>query len=960
MNFGLSCNWLDAAGKFSRCEDPTWDGGECSSRKRTAAENSLNFVKDDACKRENERPLKYTFTTSIGNACANLEGDVECKKFDGLKDYMKDINYCLYPIKERKGSTDFYPNKAFPIACGNASKGCSSNSSAPPGRNWINFRQCLSFSTAPNCAHLGVQTPYLLSVTSLSDIYPIWPLVTPGGVASSTEMVAAYAVNSLSRGFDCGKTTVYGKSYDQLPHVAGNTVMDSGFMQIQSKLGPSVTSVQPASVFLHGMWPVVDLFAAGQTAQLIWPEVADQDSGKPIKKCSTTKRSCTTDADCESASSFGGWGSKHREKCVDVVAKRDGYAKICPGANDWTSWDDGQPLYSYWGHTDVDSVLMCARKVTSGSRSFDRPNHDKAGKLPQVCETYFGSGVNWDSDHLAKVLQDCRGDKEVSYRCHEHCMWALKCQDAFNSVGVDQASRTGIENLQKVVALSAQNFDKIGRDPSSCCSEGLCENQLQRSIAPAIPAVFASYQEDLYNPSEEQASPRMTCHGKDEAWVNKVDGLQSCLHKCNECDGSLGSAAHCDGMRCEYAHYNATWCTLFPSCDTPIEDPYGGTLYTRGNAEAWHQETTEASATHLLGDANRVPSGALYGNRACRDEGAHGDANVVAVNGLSLSECADACAQQNYTQTRYACSISREFCFPNEEDATFWPCGDRADTPEHGSCVPAHEIRWDPHPSPSGWQKYAPVECGFFSFYGAKWDHQYSDIVHPVDIGSDTTCTLYPKGYFKTDGTCDRQAPFPQGWAVWPAPKATTWSRDDVDCTNPGGNSSARTCSRGVSESYARAFLDTGLSETQFLGTVQQRQLQQGSKCGPSTAGSCDTNLGLTCTNGRCAGPVPGEAHGPCKVEKRCHFSGVSCTLGAAGLSATGQHQSAGGAHDSCYDNESWLHSDPFDQCIPLAVCNAGLTCRHAGSSSSDSSGFWMTEAWRPGGTCVPTGSTGS
>ena len=904
LNFGLSCNWLDAHGKFSRCEDDNWDGGECSSRKRTVPQNSLNFKTAKACARANHHPFEFTYTTTTGNACRNLEGDVECSPFDGLAALLHDSDSCLYPIKERKGSTAFtYRHKAFPIACASASEGCTSNSGAPSGRNWINFRQCLSFSEASNCAHLGVQTPYLLTVAQMPPQTRIWSIVTPGGVASSTEMVAAYAVNSLSRGFGCGSTTVLGKSHE---HFDENlTVADTGFLRIQGRIAE-----RP-----QFMWPVVDLFAAGHTGQLVYPEVATQDNHKPIKRCSTSKKACSTDEECITETSFG--GGSLVEKCVDVIAERDSYARICPGAHDWTDWESnssGAALYSLAKYQHVDSVMSCMEQVT-GSQTFDLPNHDPQASVPSVCSRYFGPSVTWDSDHVSEVVQHCRGDEEVSYRCHEHCMWALKCWDGAHSIGADHS--TGVKNLQKIAALHEQNFDAMGRDPSSCCSEGLCENQLQQSIASAVPAVFASYQPPKARANSESAA-RKTCYSRDEAWVNKVDGLQDCMAACHECDGS---SSNCDGLRCEYAHYNATWCTLFPHCETEIEDPYGGHLYTRADVEAYHAESNNSG---LLGDADWVPPGAIYGNRLCIDQGSGWDANQIVINGLSLSECADACAQQNYWQRRKECTESREWCKTNSD------CGSSG-----GTCEYVRDIRIVADGSEEWtWEKYDPAECGFFSFYGGKWNHaemgDCADCREPEHMGSETTCTLYPKEFFgsvQNGLTCQHPRMAPQGWAVWPAPKETTWSRHHEDCTKPGQDPRGRECSRGVSESYARVFLDQGFAEVQHK---PGKGLSQGSQC--SSAAACDSSLGLTCRNGRCAGPAPGEAQGPCVVEKKCHKSHASCTIGSEG-------------HDSCGTD---------DQCIPIGTCHAGLTCTYGGSPPSGSSGFWMTHSWKPGGICRP------
>ena len=923
MNFGLSCNWLDSEGKFSRCADRHWDGRECAGRKRSRVANSLNIKSGAACHRENERPfVKYTYTTTTGNACANLKGDVECKMFDGLKDYMEGSDYCLYPIKERKGSTDFYPNKAFPIACGSASEGCTSNHGASAKRNWINFRQCLSFSDAPNCAHLGVQTPYLRSVLGLHDGYKIYPLVTPGGVASSTEMVAAYAVNAFSRGFGCGEATIFGKTAEEGPAIArGNTALDSTFLTIQAKLNAASASPRP----VLAMWPVIDLFEAGKTGALEPPAHASQDiRDRWNKACSTSLTSCVTDGHCP-----------NQERCVDVGGERDGYAMVCPGAAPWgrggTKWKESDPVYSYQeAVAHIHTVADCMKQV-SGSEGLDRPNHDPGSMAAPVCQTLFKGSDIWDDPgHVEKVVETCRGPKEASYLCNEHCMWALKCVDAYNSAGATPATR--LANIRKVAALHKQNFDAQSRDPSSCCSDALCESQLEASLAPAIPAVSASYQPP--NPTGlTDPGQGATCYSRDEARIHKVDGLQSCFSECLDCRGGSGT---CD-INCAFVHYNATWCTMFPDCAVQIPDPYGGTLYTRADVEAWHQESIAAAHTGLLGDETRIPPGAMFGNRMCENLGFDSaNEKFVAIHGLSLSECADACQKQNYWQPRSECSVTRDWC------KTTADCGVGA-----GTCRPVHSISTA---QSFTWEKYTPQECGSFGFYGGEWDHlscSGNDCEQSEDVGATTTCMLYPKGNWEPDdpecsGGSSKTAP--QGWAVWPVPKEVTWSADQLDCTNPGGDPRGRTCSRAVPENYARLFLDQGLSEANKRNVAHPQEPHvwksvQGMEC-TSTA-ECDTTQGLTCSNGRCVGSAPGYAGGPCEVHTKCFKDKGECVLRITS--------------DDPEQEESWPSGcSENDQCVPYSGCNPGLKCSYADSSYSDFSGFWARHAWRPGGVCVP------
>ena len=937
-------------------------------------------------------------------------------------------DYCLYPIKERNGhKMTYYQNYAFPIACGSATKGCTSNSSAPSKRNWINFRQCLSFSAAPNCAHLGVQSPYLLALNLpltdqynepldpaavLDKHYKIFPLVTPGGVASSTEMVASYAVNAFSRGFGCGSDVVSDKSWTSdisefaqlYPSLDGPTrreltAAQSPFLTISQ----SLQSADVSTNALQFMWPVIDLFAAGQSGDLLPQEQVcgrglfggptTDDGCDVMKACSTSKLWCASDADCikPQPAVLSSRGMDTSEKCVDVGPKRDGYAMVCPGARDWTL-DDPHTIYSFYDASGVNDVDSCMEAVINNSDGLDKSNHDDVQDSP-ACGPYFQKGKTWDADQVWKVVEGCRGyvefsdksntgvsskdevnSKNVSSKCPEHCMWALKCYDAFHSIGVEDSTR--IKNVQKVVALNAENFDAQSKDPSSCCSDGQCELEIQKSLAPAIPAVFASYQpliDGSYEDLDETGllGKGRTCYSRDEATILKVNGLQQCFDQCHDGLNEDGSS-----YECNFVHYNATWCTLFPSCDTRIEDPYGGTLYSRDEVNQFQKEKEDKQRDGgLLGDANGVPPGALFGNRACStiDRGHYAPMNAtfhsaVYINNLTLSECADACAKQNYYQTRKECTEAstwmdgharaRQWCDTDSDCRDSWEAAENLG----GSCDSTHYT----------------FKCDTFSFYGGVWNHDpyhYSEALAagpsgPTEIGTNTTCTLWPTRFWTPVSDTDEETGHicgseenqvyvaPQGWAVWPAPKETTWVSDQVDCTNPGGDPRGRTCSRAVKESYARAFLDTGLSETQvlFLDTglsetqvLRTGQMQQGSECGLSI-GWCDASRGLTCiyppgsTKGRCAGPEPGGAHGPCRYEQLCVKSSKPCTIELSGKDDCGEH----------------------DQCIPRGVCNEELTCTPHPITDGQyhqwgphTSGFWMTEAWRPGGTCLPAGPTG-
>ena len=462
---------------------------------------------------------------------------------------------------------------ALPVACADsakAGKGCDGRGST----TYETFRQCLNFSDAPNCAHLGVQSPYLMYGPShLHSSRRLTSLVTPGGVASQVEMIASYATNALLRDGVCGARPARGDHYWANNHNFG-FASETPFLKSQPA-GPDGTGnwddhhTQPLS-----MWPTIDLLSPA------------------------------------------------------------GPDLVCPGAQDWTDpyWTEPESASSLVlknpvsepPETPVTYFHECVEKVVYNLNHLKQgPPHHR--QLEPHCDIPGPSGNDaWDEEAANHALAWChksevRADEEAAKHCRKTCSWIDRCQEArfiAESYGTgtsvivseDGTRFTHDELYTRVVRKSASAFQATKALPSSCCSNAMCENNYTAALAPLVPSVQAGWKQ----PQSE--NPDHICtQGNPSSWANpgrvyqkakvyKVDGVQECVSQC--------------GSDCKAIHYNATWCTVFEKCDHTVPHPYGGTLY-RGTTLANMKAEVANSSKPITGNQRAIPPGAMYGNRAC-------------------------------------------------------------------------------------------------------------------------------------------------------------------------------------------------------------------------------------------------------------------------------------------------------------------------------------------------------
>ena len=304
----------EGSGSFSSQAKKNW------TRRRTASENSLSFEVESACNYKHDilswlhpdKDFRKT-TLTIGQNCTHWLGvvqvprghlsldDITCRNMDGENGLnsvwgLQHSNTCLLPIVNSGASlplthsTEFLSRPvrppdcrpgnsvsgcwgiALPVACANsakAGKGCDGRGST----TYETFRQCLNFSDAPNCAHLGVQSPYLMYGPSKVPSYSfIYPLVTPGGVASQVEMVASYATNAFLRDGKCGATPLTGVWIWSQHNQTFRKAKETPFLAHQPD-----GHGRPKSPL--AMWPTIDLLSPAGP-DLICPGAQDWTAAK--------------------------------------------------------------------------------------------------------------------------------------------------------------------------------------------------------------------------------------------------------------------------------------------------------------------------------------------------------------------------------------------------------------------------------------------------------------------------------------------------------------------------------------------------------------------------------------------------------------------------------------------------------------------------------------------------------
>ena len=317
--FGLSCNWLTPASAVQACESDShfeprngkfWDGRACAApydprtpiatkaayiqhnhRKR---HNAIHFETDSGCGLPVYEHMSITANVAKGCATGGHDGgpwtgvvwetnhsffgqpihhphaNLRCLVLGGAgaltANYLSG-DTCLLPITNIHQALELpalpeHRGLALPIQA----------------HLEETFYQCLDFRTTWNCAHLGIQSPYLLEALHGSEV--LLPIVTPGGVAHQTEMLASYATNQWLRQGRCGG----------LPH-------SSYPVQASWHHLADVPFVKTASSPALQTWPVVDrLSPVGP--DLFCPGVIDSNQ----KTCTSTHALCENHGDCNEGS----------------------------------------------------------------------------------------------------------------------------------------------------------------------------------------------------------------------------------------------------------------------------------------------------------------------------------------------------------------------------------------------------------------------------------------------------------------------------------------------------------------------------------------------------------------------------------------------------------------------------------------------------------------------------------
>ena len=792
-----------------------------------------------------------------------------------------------------------YNQYAMPIACGGSFRGgCNGYLGAntrrglgdtrSSGAGWNAFRQCLNFAGTSNCAHLGVQTPYLLSkkepkfMTTPYYLREVWaedggslpfgkfrvlsPLVTPSGVAGHPEMVASYATNQYLRDGRCGNYHAASVRVRNLTNYP--LLQESDFLKVQVDQDSGNTQgsdVLELDSSLSSITSQVECDAHGGlfTKAEWYREIQTGDRAKP---------GCWVD-DLRGKSKLPLW------PVVDMFSPH--VSAVCPGRRDWdlaprrdsgASYSQSQQVMSA-SPTDPTSVIDCKEKMLTldhldsgrqcGLKSIPMPETPSPGSDPYITA--------------------CHTDEGTKSTCFETCAWMQRCDDAaamcHGNWGHDDHTSGGTHNvgeclpkaLSRVYESALVSFAGTHHGPSICCDDASCEAGIQANLYPQLPSAQASWSHGLNNTrcfqkasfpvSDARATGKPYCKhtvggkwtpgpGADSTYatgtgghctahpsfaerpskIYKTDGVQECYKLCKE------NEPHCAAF-----HYNATWCSLYETCNYagPDKNLSGGTLYLM-------EEIPHPEPQGLLANERVVPPGAVYGNRVCVNPalvGTEGAGVKVLLDWRSNASCStDGHCTCDWVETcESGCAGEGDFFCSATSDRN---AGQRCDPWSHGSAGPGgssddckvqHKFEHAPttilecaelcraHDGHNSDVQYPDFRCEYFSHYAEK-SYDSGGLVPDSDSSSTTTfdwgtarynysCVGYSKKELFSDDaqtSCEAKT-LPVGWAVWPRPETQTLYNNAENCAREWGTP---TCSRAVTEAEANVFLGVGLLPT--------------------------------------------------------------------------------------------------------------------------------------------------